>query len=92
MIDWRAVVATANSQAGLIHLSQLRERGVSHPAIRRAVAAGRLERCHRGVFCLPGAPRSWERAAHEALLLCGTGSVLSHASAARVWRFDGFQQ
>lgn len=91
MDRWDRVVAAARRQLGLVTLAQLRGLGVGDAAARWAVRSGRLERVGRAVFRLPGVPASWRRRALEALLLAGPGARLSHASAAHLWRFDGFE-
>ncbi len=67
--------------------AQLLELGVGRGAIDWAVARGRLHSMHRGVYALVSPPAlpplAIERAA---VLACGQGALLSHHSAAAVWR------
>jgi hypothetical protein len=60
--------------------------GFTHDAIKHRVARGRLHRLRQGVYSV-GPPRgtlhqSWM----AAVLACGGGAVLSHRSAAALWR------
>jgi very-short-patch-repair endonuclease len=83
----RAIVKLAARQCGVVSTAQLAEAGFDHPAIKRWLRAGRLQRMHRGVFrvtAVANAPRAAEMAA---LLACGVErSVVSHRSAAKLWR------
>jgi very-short-patch-repair endonuclease len=69
------------SQHGVVARAQLLAQGLRPSAIDRMLRSGRLETLHRGVYRIGPrpAPRSAEMAA---LLRCGAGSRLSHASAA----------
>lgn len=91
MDGWERVVAAARRQLGLVTRGQVRALGVGTRALQWAVRVGRLERVERTLFRLPGLPPSWRRRALEALLLAGPDARLSHASAAHVWGFDGFE-
>jgi very-short-patch-repair endonuclease len=81
----RAIAALAARQHGVISRGQLPELGLRDSAIGHRVTSGRLHRVHRGVFAvghrLLTAHGSWS----AAVLACGPGSVLSHASAAALW-------
>lgn len=90
MDTWAAVAAIGQRQLGLINTEQLLEAGLTRSAIKWAVREGRLERLGRGLYRMPGAPRSWRQRAKEALLLSGDGARLSHRAAAHLWRLDGF--
>jgi hypothetical protein len=69
----------------VIARAQLLGLGLSPAAIDRRVRAGRLHAIHRGVYAV-GHPRidvtgrRW-----AAVLACGAGAVLSHASAGDAW-------
>jgi hypothetical protein len=80
-----AIATLAARQHGVISRAQLREFGLADSAVGYRVAHGRLHPVHRGVFAvghrLLAAPGKWS----AAVLACGTGSVLSHASAAALW-------
>lgn len=81
----RRIAALAARQYGLVSRWQLRDMGLNDSAIGYRVATGRLHRVHRGVFSvghrLLPARGQWS----AAVLACGPGAVLSHASAAALW-------
>lgn len=78
--------AIAAQQRGRIARSQLLAAGITRSAIRRRVRNGRLELIHRGVYGLPHTADLPFAAETAALLACGAGAVLSHHSAATLWR------
>lgn len=80
-----AVVALARRQHGNVTRAQLLRLGVGKAAIVHRCRSGRLFRVHLGVYAL-GRPPSLplERAA-AAVLACGPGAALSHASALTLW-------
>ncbi|MEX1141625.1 MAG: type IV toxin-antitoxin system AbiEi family antitoxin domain-containing protein [Thermoleophilaceae bacterium] len=81
-----AVAAVAATQRGAISYAQLRAAGLGRGAIANRVANGRLHRLHRGVY-LVGHPAPAPLAREvAAVLACGPGAVLSHRSAAALWR------
>jgi very-short-patch-repair endonuclease len=69
----------------MVTTRQLREAGFGDGAILRRTAGGWLVRRHRGVYQVGvfGGPFGREMAA---LLACGPGAVLSHQTAAAIWR------
>jgi very-short-patch-repair endonuclease len=76
----------AEQQHARVARSQLLGAGISSAAIGRRVSSRRLEPIHFGVYGLPhtaDVPLAEETAA---LLAGGTGAVLSHHSAATLWR------
>jgi hypothetical protein len=75
------------SQHGLVTLDQLRDGQVSDGQTRRLVHQRVLRRLRPRVFGLVGARDSWERGL-LAVVLSLQGSVASHASAARLWKFE----
>jgi hypothetical protein len=82
---WKAVVALAVAQHGVISLPQLVELGLSASGARNWVQRGRLHRVHRGVYSV-GTPllgANGKRMA--AVLACGPHAVLSHRAAAGLW-------
>jgi len=85
MRSHRPLVELAESQHGVVTFGQLRRLGFSKGAIGRAGGAGRLHRVHKGVYAVgrPDLPRRGRCLA--AVLACGKGAVLSHASAAWLW-------
>ncbi len=89
MVGWpdREIAAIAATQQAMIAREQLLALGLGRGAINHAIARGRLHQRHRGVYSLvvPGAlpPLAAERAA---VLACGDGALISHHSAAAMWR------
>ncbi|MDQ4071709.1 MAG: type IV toxin-antitoxin system AbiEi family antitoxin domain-containing protein, partial [Actinomycetota bacterium] len=81
----------ARAQEGVVSTSQLRAVGFGEGAIRRRVEAGRWRRVHRGVYVLGPARLSQRGRWWAALLACGEGAVVSHASAAALWGIRSFE-
>lgn len=78
----------AANQRGLFSVMQAKQIGVSNAQLLRAEAAGQLRRVRRGVYAAAGAPSSaWEEVVGAALA-AGPEAVVSHASAAAVYRFE----
>jgi very-short-patch-repair endonuclease len=75
----------ATAQGGVVSLDQLRDEGVSRQVAAERAEASVLHRVHRGVYAV--GHRSISRATHlrAALLACGEGAVISHATAAAFW-------
>ncbi len=83
----RAIARVAAKQNGNITRSQLLELGVDDKAIAYRVKVGRLHRVFRGVYSVgrrPVTPQEW---AGAAVLACGAGAALSHASAMVLWGY-----
>jgi very-short-patch-repair endonuclease len=81
-----AIASVAARQHGVVSAQQLYFLEVTSSAIGDRVEAGRLHRIHRGVYAV-GHPRvSHEGRWMAAVLACGQGAVLSHRSAAELWR------
>ena len=79
------ISAIAAKQHGVVTIAQLRQAGMSAPAVTRAVAAGKLHRVHRGVYAVGHAGLSREGRWMAAVLGAGEDSALSHLSVARFW-------
>lgn len=79
------IAAIAERQHGVATASQLREASLSDAAISKRVRAGRLRRIHRGVYAVGHGALSREGRWIAAVLACGKGAVVSHASAAALW-------
>jgi hypothetical protein len=77
---------TAARQHGVITLEQLLEAGLSPNGISRRVTAGRLHRVYRGVYAVGHPALGNEGRWLAAVLACGAGAVLSHRSAAELWK------
>jgi very-short-patch-repair endonuclease len=81
-----AVAAIAGKQDDVITREQLLAAGLGRGAIAHRVAARQLHRRHRGVYLVGHAPPSFRALARAAILACGDGAVLSHRSAAQLWK------
>lgn len=73
-------------QHGFVSRSQLLGLGLGAEAIRHRVESGRLNPRYRGVYAVGAAPVTMEDRWVAAVLACGQGAVLSHLSAAALWR------
>jgi len=77
-------------QHWVVSRSQLRQLGFTDDAIKHRIAIGRIHRVGQGVFSV-GHPGLTEHGrSMAAVLACGDGAVLSHSSAAALWRI-GFE-
>lgn len=86
--DWDAEIARlAFRQHGNVTRGQLLGIGLDDDAIAYRVRHGRLFRVHRGVFAVGRRPRTPLERAAAAVLACGPGAALSHASALALWGF-----
>ena len=82
----RGIAALAAHQCGVVSRRQLAAAGLGRGAIARRIQDGRLHPLYRGVY-LVGHPAPMALAReHGALLACGAEAVLSHRSAAVLWR------
>jgi very-short-patch-repair endonuclease len=80
------IAAVAQLQRGRISREQLLALGIADRTIYHLAANGYLRRVHRGVYAIghtAPAPLADETAA---LLACGPHAVLSHQTAARLWK------
>src|SRR5689334_21624197 len=73
-------------QHGLVHHAQRLAAGLTRHAIAHLIRSGRLRRIHRGVYATHTLPLDALARYHAAVLACGDGALLSHWSAAAVWR------
>jgi very-short-patch-repair endonuclease len=76
----------AARQRGIVARSQLLDAGLSRDAIGRRLRAGRLHSIHRGVYAVGHAVLVSGARELAAVLACGPGAVVSHASAARLFK------
>jgi very-short-patch-repair endonuclease len=76
-------------QHGLITAGQAAALRVSTQAIARRVASGEWARTLPRVYRVTVAPMTSRQSALAAVLWAGEGALLSHASAAMLWEFDG---
>jgi very-short-patch-repair endonuclease len=79
------VSAVARRQYGLLTREQLRGLGVGEHGIAERIRTGRLHRLHRGVYAVGHDALKPQAHWLAAVLACGPGAVLSHASAAAHW-------
>ena len=82
----REIARLAARQHALITFRQLIAMGVTRGSLSRAFKRGRLYRPHRGVYAVVP-PQLLPPLAHEhaAVLACGEGAAVAHASAAGAW-------
>jgi very-short-patch-repair endonuclease len=80
------IAELAERQHGVVARSQLLATGVSRRAIGHRVAQGRLFAVHRGVYAVGHYAGSQEARWMAAVLASGPCAVLSHRSAASLWR------
>jgi very-short-patch-repair endonuclease len=81
----REIAVLARRQHGVIATRQLVELGLSQQAVSHRVAAGRLHRVHHGVYAVGHTVLGIRGHWMAAVLACGPGAALSHASAAALW-------
>jgi Transcriptional regulator, AbiEi antitoxin len=81
----RGVARLAARQHGIVAARQLLQLGWSREAISRMVRTGRLHRVHPGVYAVGHPAITAHGRGIAAILACGSGSVLSHWSAAWLW-------
>lgn len=81
-----AIARMAARQHGVVTRAQLIAVGILPSGISDRVSAGRLHRIHRGVYAVGHPNLCNEGRWIAAVLACGEGAVLSHRSAAELWR------
>jgi hypothetical protein len=81
----REAWALAESQHGVVSNEQLRAVGYTPQAIHHRIRTGRLHPLHRGVYVV-GRPQATDHGRWMAAVLACDGSVISHSSAAALWR------
>ncbi len=86
MRSHRALAELAARQHGVVSFRQLRELGFSKGKIARSSEAFRLVRVYRGVYAVGHGRISDRGHCMAAVLAAGPGAVLSHLSAAWLWR------
>lgn len=84
------IARVAARQHALVATRQAERLGISRKQVSGLAASGYLRSVHRGVYAVAGAPPTWEQALLAAVLAAGDGAVASHASAARLHGFRGF--
>nr|MBA2546349.1 type IV toxin-antitoxin system AbiEi family antitoxin domain-containing protein [Solirubrobacterales bacterium] len=78
----QALWRLARRQHGVLSRRQLLDAGISAKAIKHRVTKGRLHRLHVGVYAVGWPEPTRHGRWMAAVLACGSGSALSHASAA----------
>jgi very-short-patch-repair endonuclease len=81
----RAVAALAMRQHGVVARRQLEALGLGRGAVAHRITVGRLHAVHRGVYAVGHRRLSGRGHWMAAVLACGSGAALSHASAAALW-------
>jgi very-short-patch-repair endonuclease len=76
-------------QFGLVTARQARSYGVHAPGISRRVASGEWIRVFPGVYRLAAVPVTPRQSALAAVLWAGDSALVSHATAATLFEFDG---
>ncbi|MFP4513536.1 MAG: type IV toxin-antitoxin system AbiEi family antitoxin domain-containing protein [Acidimicrobiales bacterium] len=87
-----AVLALASVRHGVITTTELWDAGVTKAELRHLAASGVLERAGRGIYRVATSPATWQQRLRIAVLLGGTGAVVSHRAAARLHELDGFDR
>ncbi len=82
-----AIGAAAERQHGNVTTRQLLAFGLDDSAIAYRVTVGRLYRVHRGVYSIGRRATTPLERASAAVLACGPGAALSHASAMTLWGY-----
>jgi len=80
------IAALAHRQYGVASRGQLLSAGVTRRQIDHRLRIGRLHALHRGVYAVGHAAPRAEARWLAAVLACGEGALLSHRSAASLWR------
>lgn len=81
----REAWALAENQHGVVSSDQLLEVGYTRQAIYHRIRTGRLHPLHRGVYAV-GRSTVTDHGRWMAAILACQGSVISHSSAAALWR------
>ena len=90
MGDWAAAEEKAKGQRGVLTLEQLSGLGFSRNAIKWAIESGRLVRMFHHAYRFRVAECNDEQRGMAATLVAGAGAALSHATAATLWKLNGY--
>ncbi len=88
MHDMASLDQLARKQHGLVTVGQMHALQITRTAIEHQMSRGQLVRARRGVYRLCGVPLSWHGSVLAVVLAAGGRTVLSHASAVRLWELD----
>ena len=83
----KAMAALALKQHGYVTRLQLLALGMGPGGIKYRIKTGGLIPVYAGVYAVGHIPVAPEARAHAAVLACGDGAVLSHGSAAALWKY-----
>jgi very-short-patch-repair endonuclease len=86
------MAAVADTQQGLITLSQLQDLKVTRHQRERLLSTGQIVRVAHDVYRLSGVAWTWQARIAAAHLAVGSDAVVSHRSAAALYGLDGFDQ
>jgi hypothetical protein len=86
-----AVARAAARQHGLLTRGQAADAGAGRGFVAHRLETGRWIRVGPGVYRVAGVPVTWTQRALAACLVAGPGALLSHGSAAALWRVSGFR-
>jgi hypothetical protein len=84
----RSAARLASRQHGVVSSEQLIRAGMTSSTISRRAREGWLHRIHQGAYALGTLDPTREGRWMAAVLACGEGAVLSHQSAAALWRLS----
>lgn len=82
----RELAELAREQRGVVSLEQLEQLGYAIGTVKNAIAVGRLHPVYRGVYAVGHEGISRHGQCIAAALSCGHEALLSHRSAAWLWR------
>lgn len=86
----RRLAAAARRHRGAFSLDMARAAGFTDRQVQARVTAGRWQRLYDGAFAASTDEVTWSMRLH-AVVLVRPGAVVSHGSAARIWRLPGFE-
>lgn len=90
MLD-RELAIAARRTLGIVTSEVMNELGMTEHQLRTRLTAGVLERRHRHVFAVAGAPQTWRQEALAATLAL-PGAPLGHEASGRILRLFGFRE
>jgi very-short-patch-repair endonuclease len=85
---WKRLLVLAESQFGVVSVTQAGAIGVPEHRLRYQAAHGRLEAVRPNVMRVVGSPGSWRQRVKAVTLWLGCVFTVSHPSAARLLRLD----
>lgn len=80
------IAEIAGRQHGVVTVSQLDDAGLTRYAVAKRTKRGHLHRIHQGVYAVGHRGLSLHGRFMAAVLACGPSAVLSHTSAAILWK------